>query len=106
MNSQYCRDIYNNVLQSGPKTVQQRIQKTVDNAQRELTKYTRKGTRRDFLSDPVSNFSDICALLLLAQMTGYSLNVAIGLQVVISALITGLSAVTTGRHVSPTLWDG
>jgi len=65
------------VPESGPKTVQQRIQKTVDNAQRELTKYTRK-----------------------AQMTGYSLNVAIGLQVVISALITGLSAVTTGRHTS------
>ena len=34
-------------------------------------------------------------------MTGYSLNAAIGLQVVISALITGLSAVTTGRHVRP-----
>ena len=33
-------------------------------------------------------------------MTGYALNAAIGLQVVISALITGLSAVTTGRHVS------
>jgi hypothetical protein len=36
----------------------------------------------------------------IALLTGYALNVAIGLQVVISALITGLSAVTTGRNVS------
>ena len=36
----------------------------------------------------------------IARITGYALNVAIGLQVVISALITGLSAVTTGRNVS------
>ena len=34
-----------------------------------------------------------------AQMTGYALNIAIGLQVVISALITGLSAVTSGNNV-------
>jgi len=65
------------VPESGPKSVEERINPTMKNAQRELTKYTRK-----------------------AQMTGYSLNVAIGLQVVISALITGLSAVTTGRHTS------
>jgi hypothetical protein len=35
----------------------------------------------------------------LAKMTGLALNIAIGLQVVIGALITGLAAVTTGRHV-------
>ena len=32
-------------------------------------------------------------------MTGYALNAAIGLQVLISAMITALSAVTTGRRV-------
>jgi hypothetical protein len=35
-----------------------------------------------------------------AKWTGLALNAAIGLQVLIGALITGLSAVTTGRHVS------
>ncbi|KAH7910795.1 hypothetical protein BJ138DRAFT_67436 [Hygrophoropsis aurantiaca] len=35
-----------------------------------------------------------------AMMTGYALNVAIGLQVVLGALTTGLSAATTGRQTS------
>ena len=34
-----------------------------------------------------------------ALVTGYALNAAIGLQVFISALITALSAVTTGKRV-------
>ncbi|KAJ7186790.1 hypothetical protein C8R46DRAFT_1058040 [Mycena filopes] len=35
-----------------------------------------------------------------AKMTGYALNIAIGLQVLLGALTTGLSAVTTGRQTS------
>ncbi|KDQ12359.1 hypothetical protein BOTBODRAFT_67551 [Botryobasidium botryosum FD-172 SS1] len=35
-----------------------------------------------------------------AFLTGWALNIAIGLQVVIGALITGLAAVTTGRNTS------
>ncbi|KAF8881620.1 hypothetical protein BD779DRAFT_1675371 [Infundibulicybe gibba] len=35
-----------------------------------------------------------------AKMTGYALNAAIGLQVLLGALTTGLSAVTTGRQTS------
>ncbi|TFK38440.1 hypothetical protein BDQ12DRAFT_605620, partial [Crucibulum laeve] len=35
-----------------------------------------------------------------AKMTGYALNAAIGMQVVLGALTTGLSAATTGRQTS------
>lgn len=34
-----------------------------------------------------------------AKMTGYALNIAIGLQVLLGALTTGLSVVTTGHQV-------
>jgi len=61
----------------GPKTVADRLQPTIENAKIEEARNAKK-----------------------AQATGYALNIAIGLQVVISALITGLSAVTTGRHTS------
>ncbi|KAJ7902751.1 hypothetical protein B0H14DRAFT_3422227 [Mycena olivaceomarginata] len=35
-----------------------------------------------------------------ARLTGYALNIAIGLQVLLGALTTGLAAVTSGRHAS------
>ncbi|KAF9005090.1 hypothetical protein BDQ17DRAFT_1389996 [Cyathus striatus] len=35
-----------------------------------------------------------------AKMTGYALNIAIGLQVLLGALTTGLSAATSGRNTS------
>jgi len=35
-----------------------------------------------------------------ARLTGYALNIAIGLQVMLGALTTGLSAVTSGRQTS------
>lgn len=35
-----------------------------------------------------------------AKVTAWALNVAIGLQVLLGALTTGLSAATTGRQVS------
>ncbi|KLO17700.1 hypothetical protein SCHPADRAFT_157251 [Schizopora paradoxa] len=69
---------------------------TLINAKEELVKYTRKG----MWFKPCFSHYNIYLLFDPAQMTGYSLNVAIGLQVVISALITGLSAVTTGRHTA------
>ncbi|THH09244.1 hypothetical protein EW145_g2161 [Phellinidium pouzarii] len=56
-------------------TVFARLKKTIENAKTEEIKYTKKAT-----------------------MTGFLLNAAIGLQVFISALITALSAVTSGRH--------
>lgn len=34
-----------------------------------------------------------------AKLTGYALNGAIGIQVVLGALTTGLSVVTTGKQV-------
>jgi len=58
-------------------TVSERLQPTVTFAQAERNKYAAK-----------------------AKLTGLALNIAIGLQVVIGAMITGLSAVTTGRHTS------
>ncbi|KAH8115368.1 hypothetical protein DFH11DRAFT_1507860 [Phellopilus nigrolimitatus] len=59
----------------GPKTVFERLSPTIKHAKDEEVKYTRK-----------------------ALMTGYALNIAIGLQVFLSALITALSAVTSGRR--------
>ncbi|KAJ7673465.1 hypothetical protein B0H17DRAFT_1083090 [Mycena rosella] len=60
-----------------PKTLQERIWPTLETAIAERSKYELK-----------------------ARMTGYALNIAIGLQVVLGALTTGLSAVTTGRQTS------
>ncbi|KAL5504712.1 hypothetical protein ACEPAH_7375 [Sanghuangporus vaninii] len=58
-----------------PRTVQERLQPTINHATEEEVKYARK-----------------------ARISGYALNIAIGLQVFLSALITALSAVTTGRR--------
>ncbi|KAL5532030.1 hypothetical protein ACEPAF_5594 [Sanghuangporus sanghuang] len=58
-----------------PRTVQERLQPTISHAMEEEVKYARK-----------------------ARISGYALNIAIGLQVFLSALITALSAVTTGRR--------
>ena len=35
----------------------------------------------------------------IANVTGWSLNIAIGLQVLLGALTTGVAAATSGRHV-------
>ncbi|KAJ6602446.1 hypothetical protein DFH09DRAFT_968813 [Mycena vulgaris] len=59
------------------KTLQERIGPTLETAKTERDKYALK-----------------------AKMTGYALNIAIGLQVALGALTTGLSAVTTGRQTS------
>ncbi|KAF9467657.1 hypothetical protein BDZ94DRAFT_1305280 [Collybia nuda] len=59
------------------KTAQERLQPTLDRAMAEKLKYATK-----------------------AKMTGYALNLAIGLQVLLGALTTGLSAVTTGHQTS------
>ncbi|KAL5512624.1 hypothetical protein ACEPAG_3277 [Sanghuangporus baumii] len=58
-----------------PRTVQERLNPTINHATEEEVKYARK-----------------------ARISGYALNIAIGLQVFLSALITALSAVTTGRR--------
>ncbi|THU98555.1 hypothetical protein K435DRAFT_777434 [Dendrothele bispora CBS 962.96] len=60
-----------------PKTFGERLEPTVTTAREERSKYEMK-----------------------AKMTGYALNVAIGLQVLLGALTTGLSAVTTGHQTS------
>ncbi|KAF8642448.1 hypothetical protein AX16_009488 [Volvariella volvacea WC 439] len=59
------------------RTVGERLGPTIKNAKTERDKYIVK-----------------------ARMTGYALNIAIGLQVLLGALTTGLSAVTTGRTTS------
>ncbi|TDL23028.1 hypothetical protein BD410DRAFT_787844 [Rickenella mellea] len=64
-----------NAQQPGRTTVSERLAPTLEMAKSEERKYSNK-----------------------AKLTGWSLNIAIGLQVVISSLITGLSAVTTGRQ--------
>lgn len=58
-------------------TVGERIQPTVDAAEHERAKYATK-----------------------ASWTGYALNVAIGLQVLLGSLTTGLSAVAVGKQAS------
>ncbi|KAJ6617976.1 hypothetical protein B0H10DRAFT_2031545 [Mycena sp. CBHHK59/15] len=59
------------------KTIEERLRPTVETAKLERDKYALK-----------------------ARMTGYALNIAIGLQVVLGALTTGLSAVTSGKQTS------
>jgi len=59
------------------KSVEERLLPTLEVARNERTKAQRK-----------------------AMLTGWALNIAIGLQVVIGSLITGLSAVTSGRSTS------
>ncbi|KAJ7262742.1 hypothetical protein B0H12DRAFT_1231166 [Mycena haematopus] len=60
-----------------PKTLQDRLDPTLTHAKVERTRYEFK-----------------------ARMTGYALNTAIGLQVTLGALTTGLAAVTSGRRTS------
>ncbi|KII84750.1 hypothetical protein PLICRDRAFT_340772 [Plicaturopsis crispa FD-325 SS-3] len=68
---------YVNMPPSQPRSIQDRLEPTLDVARRERNRYAKR-----------------------AKATGYALNIAIGLQVVIGALITGLSAVTVGRQTS------
>jgi len=63
-----------------PKTFGERLQPTLDTAIAERDRYAYK-----------------------ARMTGYLLNVAIGMQLLLGALTTGLSAVTSGRQTSITV---
>jgi len=60
-----------------PKNYEQRIRPTLTHAQLERERCQQK-----------------------ARLTGYALNIAIGLQVGLGALTTGLSAVTSGRQTS------
>ncbi|ESK95430.1 hypothetical protein Moror_3868 [Moniliophthora roreri MCA 2997] len=60
-----------------PKTVGERLEPTLIHAKDEKEKFAAK-----------------------ARLTGLALNIAIGLQVLLGALTTGLSAVTTGRQTS------
>ncbi|KAF9011673.1 hypothetical protein BDZ89DRAFT_1077547 [Hymenopellis radicata] len=59
------------------RTVGERLQPTLSTAEAEKVKYAFK-----------------------AKMTGYALNIAIGLQVMLGALTTGISAATSGKSVS------
>ncbi|KAG7442201.1 uncharacterized protein BT62DRAFT_973974 [Guyanagaster necrorhizus] len=59
------------------KTVGERLQPTLTTAETSRDKYVLK-----------------------ARMTGYALNIAIGLQVLLGALTTGLSAATSGKQTS------
>lgn len=58
------------------RSVSERLQPSLDTAHTERDKYAAK-----------------------AKMTGYALNAAIGLQVLLGSLTTGLSVVTTGKQV-------
>ncbi|KAG1766707.1 hypothetical protein EDD22DRAFT_877920 [Suillus occidentalis] len=59
------------------RTIGERLDPTIANAERERTQYTIK-----------------------AKMTGYALNIAIGMQVLLGALTTGLAAALSGKQVS------
>ncbi|KAJ7074680.1 hypothetical protein C8F01DRAFT_1274211 [Mycena amicta] len=60
-----------------PKNIEERLRPTIEAAKAELAQCKKK-----------------------ALLTGYALNIAIGLQVVFGALTTGLSAALSGHHVS------
>lgn len=59
------------------RTIGERLDPTIANAERERAQYTIK-----------------------AKMTGYALNIAIGMQVLLGALTTGLAAALSGKQVS------
>ncbi|KAG2069199.1 hypothetical protein BDR04DRAFT_722560 [Suillus decipiens] len=59
------------------KTIGKRLKPTVDDAKKERAQYARK-----------------------AKLAGYALNIAIGLQVFLGALTTGLAAALSGKQVS------
>lgn len=59
------------------RTIGERLAPTIVNAERERVQYASK-----------------------ARMTGFALNIAIGLQVILGALTTGISAATSGRQTS------
>lgn len=74
---------------------------TIENAKKEEASSSRKGQFSFLIRLWLSrSLMKICPLrLLIARVTSYALNIAIGLQVLISALITGLSAVAKNvRH--------
>ncbi|KAF9492379.1 hypothetical protein BDN71DRAFT_1451572 [Pleurotus eryngii] len=60
-----------------PKTLGERLQKTIDHANAECEKYAVR-----------------------AKLTAYALNIAIGMQVLLGALTTAVSAATSGRSTS------
>ncbi|KIM53301.1 hypothetical protein SCLCIDRAFT_1222940 [Scleroderma citrinum Foug A] len=68
--------------QNGALTVGERIQETILDAERE----------RDFSAQK-------------AKRTNFILNVATGLQVMLGALLTGLSAVTVGKQAAYLPWS-
>lgn len=76
----------------------ERLDPTLITAKSERDKYAFKGV--------CILFSRIVLVLIdhVAKMTGYALNIAIGLQVLLGALTTGLSVVTTGKQVSNSLF--
>jgi SMODS and SLOG-associating 2TM effector domain len=85
--------------QQREKTVAERLEPTLEVARRERDTYARSGTSIYSLSlMPIDRVSHLIAFI--AKYYGMALNVAIGLQVVIGAITTGVAAATTGRSVS------
>jgi hypothetical protein len=78
------------------KTIHERLEPTIKAANRDQKKYARKGEPRYI--DLKQQMPTIHVLL--AMMFSYSLNIAIGLQVVVGSMITGLSAIFEGHKVS------
>jgi|SRR5882762_5242626 len=93
--------IYVSVTQPRRRTVGERLQPTLDNAHIEKAKYERKGRfNLLLLLGGPSIYSIFTDALSPAMMNGYALNLAIGLQVILGALVTGLSSVVSPARVS------
>jgi SMODS and SLOG-associating 2TM effector domain len=76
-------------------TVGDRLQPTIDVAKKERAKFGKKG---DFPSlVQLTGTEDVCFI---AERTGLALNIAIGLQVLLGALTTGLPAAASPKHAS------
>lgn len=83
------------LLQSmGPRSVEERLAPTLESARKELAKYQLQGGY-----DLVVQNSVCLTVPSIAKMTGWSLNFAIGAQVVLGALTTGVAAATSGHQV-------
>jgi SMODS and SLOG-associating 2TM effector domain len=75
-------------------TIGERLQPTIDAATNERDKAVRRGAYTGFVMSPDAEHA-ACT----AKMTGYSLNVAIAVQVLLGALTTGLGAALSGKSV-------
>jgi hypothetical protein len=77
-----------------PFTAKERLKYIVEAAEAEIIKYKKRGAASHIQALPL-----LTTFNFVAHWTGWALNIAIGLQVLLGALTTAVSAATSGRQV-------